>query len=120
VVLMRAFLGGHLDGAVAEQNTPWPLTLAFTRAALFFEKRGITLVFRLVSLSGWPSADIHILATHHHQGMLGLGGTDTWNTINSSKYETIEVSSWNSKWKLYWGSWLAVRTKWDFTVHYRT
>ena len=22
VVLMRAFLGGHLDGAVAEQNTP--------------------------------------------------------------------------------------------------
>jgi hypothetical protein len=74
-----------------------PLSRAFVRVARIYESRGIRLVLErfnndiVRNTYHWScrqlfdhllSADIHILATHLHQGMLALGGTETWNTMN--------------------------------------
>lgn len=90
-ILVRAFVGGH-NG---EQSTP--LTRAFVRVADIYKARNIKLVLQKFTNDivrnkyHWTcrelfdhllAADIHLLPTHLHQGMLALGGTDTWNTIN--------------------------------------
>ena len=90
-ILVRAFVGGQLG----EQTTP--LSRAFIRVANLYESRGYRLVLErftndiVRNTYHWScrqlfdhllAADIHLLPTHLHQGMLSLGGTETWNTIN--------------------------------------
>ncbi len=90
-VLIRAFLGGM----TAEQRDP--LTDAFSRVALHYKDRGIMITFQRFSndivrnVYHWTctelfnrllAADIHLIPTHLHQGMLGLGDLGTWTIFN--------------------------------------
>jgi len=91
VVLITAFFGGEFG----EQSTP--VTDAFTIVSENFKSRGVTLVLHEFTNSivkykyHWTcrelfnaliAADIHLLPTHLHQGMLALGGTDSYNITN--------------------------------------
>jgi hypothetical protein len=93
-VLIKAFTGGHQG----QQKTP--VTLAVDKLMVKYGRRGITIQFieftnDLVrnilkincteTFTALLSADIHILPTHCHQGMLAKGGTDTWNMENILK-----------------------------------
>jgi hypothetical protein len=90
-VLIRAFLGGN-NG---EQSTP--LKRAYINVYKIYKRQGVELVLQTFTNDlvrnkyHWSctqlfdylvSADIHLLPTHLHQGMLALGGSDTWNTLN--------------------------------------
>ena len=90
-VLIRAFLGGMS----AEQRDP--LTDAFSRVALRYKDKGIMVVFQRFSndivrnVYHWTctelfnrllAADVHLIPTHLHQGMLGLGDLGTWHVMN--------------------------------------
>jgi hypothetical protein len=91
VVLIRAFLGGGTGNHVV------PLTRAFTAVALRYREKGITVTVQkfyndMVKYRyHWTctelfnrllAADIHLVPTHLHQGLLGQGGLGTWNMIN--------------------------------------
>ena len=90
-VLIRSFVGG----SQGEQGSP--LLCAFYRIRSDYERRGITLVYEEFTNSivrndyHWTcreffnhllAADIHLIPTHLHQGMLALGGSDTWNMFD--------------------------------------
>ena len=90
-ILIRAFIGGKNS----EQGTP--LTDAYKAVAERYAARGITVVLQeftndLVKhkyhwtcrelFNALLAADIHLLPTHMHQGMLALGGTDSYNIGN--------------------------------------
>jgi hypothetical protein len=90
-VLIRAFLGG-----VGGEQTG-PLNRAYLRVHEAYIARGIKLVLQtfhndmVKRTYHWTctelfdhliAADIHLLPTHLHQGMMALGGTDTWNILN--------------------------------------
>ena len=91
VVLITAFVGGEFG----EQSTP--ISEAFEIVSENFKSRGVKLVLHeftngiVKSKYHWTcrelfnaliSADIHLLPTHLHQGMLALGGTDSYNITN--------------------------------------
>jgi hypothetical protein len=91
-VLIRAFIGGSSGG---EQESP--LIRAFKRVFEVYQLRGIELELQKFTndmvkhIYHWScsqlfdtllAADVHLLPTHLNQGMLALGGTDTWNTRN--------------------------------------
>ena len=90
-ILIRAFIGGKNS----EQGTP--LSEAFEAVSDRYEKRGIRVVLEeftndlVRNTYHWTcrelfnallAADIHVLPTHLHQGMLSLGGTDSYNMGN--------------------------------------
>jgi hypothetical protein len=93
-VLIRGFCGGK-DGQQKDV-----VSEAIKELAVSYRERGIHIIFEefnndLVrngykwnatqTFTALLSADIHILPTHFHQGMLAKGGTDTWNMTNISK-----------------------------------
>jgi len=97
-VLIHVFIGA--EGG--EQQTP--LSVAFDEIKQHYrEARGIQVTVRILTndlvrnryhwtcteLFTWLlSADIHLLPTHLHQGMMGLGGLEvdgTWNIPNILK-----------------------------------
>jgi hypothetical protein len=93
-ILIKSFSGGH-DG---EQKSL--VSQAVKELIVKYERRGITIVFieftndliRNVlrmncteTFTALLAADIHILPTHFHQGMVAKGGTDTWNMENIIK-----------------------------------
>ena len=93
-VLIKAFTGGH----VGQQASP--VILAIERLISKYNRRGITILFENLTndyvrnvlklscselFTALLAADIHILPTHCHQGMLTKGGTDTWNMENILK-----------------------------------
>ena len=98
VVLIHAFLGA----VFGEQQTPLSVALDEVKVH-YIESRGIKLAIRALTndyvknklhwtcteLFTWLlSADIHLLPTHLHQGMMGLGGLEvdgTWNIPNILK-----------------------------------
>jgi hypothetical protein len=90
-VVIKSFSGGS-DG---EQKSV--LSLAVEALIAKYKIRGINIVFveftndLIRNVLNWNctetftallAADIHILPTHFHQGMLAKGGTDTWNMEN--------------------------------------
>ena len=91
-VLIRIFIGGSSGG---EQGLP--LLDALTRVAKIYRNRGIEIVYELITNDKvrniWRyscrelfnyliAADIHLVPTPLSQGMLALGGTDTWSSLN--------------------------------------
>ena len=93
-VLIRGFTGGK-DGQ--QKNV---VTEAIQELAVDYSLRGIHILFEeftndsvrneykwnaTQTFTALLSADIHILPTHFHQGMLAKGGTDTWNMSNIIK-----------------------------------
>ena len=97
VVLIHTFIGA----VFGEQQTPLSVALDHVRA--HYLRSGIQLTIRILTndyvrnklrwtcteLFTWLlSADIHLLPTHLHQGMMGLGGLEvdgTWNIPNILK-----------------------------------
>ena len=90
-ILIKAFVGG----SKGQQTSP--VSLAVKRLMVKYSRRGIQILFTeftndLVrnvlrmncteTFTALLAADIHILPTHFHQGMLAKGGTDTWNMEN--------------------------------------
>jgi hypothetical protein len=90
-VVIKSFSGGS-DG---QQKSV--LSLVIESLIVKYKTRGITIVFieftndlirnvlRLNctdTFTALLAADIHIIPTHLHQGMLAKGGTDTWNMEN--------------------------------------
>jgi len=90
-ILIKAFTGGH----IGQQTSP--VSLAVESLIVKYSRRGITIFFvdytndlvRNVlkmncteTFTALLAADIHIVPTHFHQGMLTKGGTDTWNMEN--------------------------------------
>ena len=90
-ILIKAFTGGHQG----QQKSA--VTLAVEKLIVKYGRRGITIKFVEFSndlvrnvlkwnctetFTALLAADIHILPTHFHQGMLTKGGTDTWNMEN--------------------------------------
>ena len=87
-ILIKAFVGGS-QGQQASA-----VSLAVQRLQVKYGRRGIQIYFTeftndLVrnvlrmncteTFTALLAADIHILPTHFHQGMLAKGGMDTWN-----------------------------------------
>ena len=94
IVLIRAFVGG--SGGVQVE----PLELAVERLIIKYNSRNITIIFekytndKVRNVLKWsPSdlfsaliaADIHVVSTHIHQGMLTKGGTGAWCMENILK-----------------------------------
>lgn len=94
VVLIHVFIGS----VFSEQQTP--LSVALSVVKKHYLTRGIQLRVTIITndfvrnilhwtcteLFTWlVSADIHLLPTHLHQGMMGLGGMGTWNIPNILK-----------------------------------
>jgi hypothetical protein len=90
-VVIKSFSGGS-DG---EQKSV--VSLVVEELIAKYKIRGITIMFieftndLIRNVLKWNctetftsllAADIHILPTHFHQGMLCKGGTDTWNMEN--------------------------------------
>jgi hypothetical protein len=89
-VLIRAFTGGcWADG---EQGAP--LKSAVSRVISLYKARGIRVIFQKFNnddvkttykwtcrdlINSLLEADIHLVTTHLHQGMLAMGGTGTFN-----------------------------------------
>ena len=94
-VLIHLFIGGQLG----QQQTPLSVALGEVKKEIL-KSRGINIVYDTLTndlvkykhhwtcteLITWLlSADIHLLPTHLHQGMLGLGGLEgegSWNIPN--------------------------------------
>ena len=93
-VLIRAFTGGN----AGQQSCP--VSLAIDELIVKYGRRGIKILFdnftndlvRNVykmncteTFTALLAADIHLLPTHCHQGMLTKGGTDSWNMENINR-----------------------------------
>ena len=92
-VLIRAFIGSHTGG---ENGTP--LAKAYARVARQYKTHhNITITFEeftndMVKYKyHWTchnffdhllAADIHIISTHLHQGLIAKGGLGTWHMLN--------------------------------------
>ena len=92
-ILIRAFIGSHTGG---ENGTP--LSKAYARVARQYKSHhNIEITLKeftndMVKYEyHWTchqlfdhllAADIHIISTHLHQGLLAQGGKGTWNMLN--------------------------------------
>lgn len=99
-ILITAFVGGWDSNAII------PLEEAIGKLREMYRVRGIHILWEQLTndivrnqlkincsqlFTKLISADIHLLPTHLNQGMLGKGGTDSWNMSNIlTNYERLQ------------------------------